>query len=253
MNKRLLSILFFLQFAITVQGQTVKASKSSLPETLYQNATTLSQHLYNGQRYHIYDSRSKDHQFFQLEDWQPGNIEYDEQAFVSIPMLYDIVKDLVVIQLQGRSGLVQLQSERVSAFSFLDHRFIRLQQDREKGIAPPTGFYDLLYNGNTRVLARWTKQRQEQIEGNTVNVYFLPKHFFYLQKDGDYHLITSKNSAFALFGEHKKDLKKHLREKRIKFRKNREQALITLATHYDQLVHPWKNSYFFSVCLVFLA
>lgn len=240
MNKPFLSFLFFSQLALTAFAQTAKvaSAQNSVPEALYQNATVLSQHLYNGQRYHIYDSRSKDHQFYQFEDWRPGNIEYDGQAFSQIPIMYDIVKDIVVIPYEGRSGLIQLQSERITRFSYIDHQFVRIQQDKEHGITVPTGFYDLLYNGPTKVIARWTKQRQEQIESNKVNVYFLPKNFFYIQKEGEYHLITSKNSALALFGEHKKALKKHLREKRIKFRKNREQALITLATHYDQLIHP---------------
>ncbi|WP_051398219.1 hypothetical protein [Runella limosa] len=242
MSKLFLSFLFVSQLALTLLGQTAKVATTSpqkpITETLYQNATELSQHLYNGQRYHIYDSRSKDHQFFQVEDWRLGSFDYDGQHFENIPIMYDIVKDLLVIYYQGRSGLIQLQSERVSRFSYIDHHFVRIEQNKVLGTTVPTGFYDFLYDGKTKVVARWTKQRQEQIESNRVNVYFLPKNFFYIQKEGEFHLITSKKSALALFGEHKKELKKHLREKRIKFRKNREEALVTIAKHYDQLVHP---------------
>lgn len=229
-----------------VQGQTSEASSNTLssppllPSAIYQEATTLSPHLYNGQRYHIYDSRSKDHQFFQIEDWKQGIIEYDGQRFEAIPMLYDIVKDVVVIKYYGRSGLIQLQSERVKNFAFIDHHFVRIEKNEEQEINIPTGFYDLLYNGNTKVLARHVKQRQEQIENNNVNVYFLPKNFFYFQKDGLYYPIHSQKAALDLLSDQKKALKKHLREQRIKFRKDREKALIQMATQYDKLTHPWE-------------
>ena len=214
------------------------ASKNSPPLDLYQSATILSPHLYNGARYHIYDSRSKDHQFYQLEDWSPGSVFYDGQLFESVPMMYDIVKDKVVIKYQSRSGLIQLQSERVARFSYNNHRFIRIERNEEAGINIPTGFYELLYDGKLQVLARRVKQRQEQIENNKVNVYFLPKNFYYIKKDGVYHSIPSKKAALDLLGDQKKALKKHLRDQRIKYRKARENAIVQMATKYDQLLHP---------------
>jgi hypothetical protein len=244
MHRILPVFILFLGGTLMVQAQTSEASSNTLssppplPSAIYQEATILSPHLYNGQRYHIYDSRSKDHQFFQIEDWKQGIIEYDGQRFEAIPMLYDIVKDVIVIKYHGRSGLIQLQSERVKNFAFIDHHFVRIEKNEEQEINIPTGFYDLLYNGSTKVLARHVKQRQEQIENNKVNVYFLPKNFFYLQKDGLYYPIHSQKAAFDLFSDQKKALKKHLREQRIKFRKDRENALIQMATQYDKLTHP---------------
>lgn len=211
---------------------------SPLPLAMYESATILSPHLYNGPRYHIYDSRSKDHQFFELEDWKDGSISYDGQSFDSIPMLYDIVKDKVIIKYLTRSGLIQLQSERVKEFSYINHRFIRIEENKEAGIELSTGFYDLLYDGKTQVLARRMKQRQEQIENNRVNVYFLPKTFFYIKKDGIYHPIHSKRAALNVFEDQKKLLKKHLRDQRIKYRKAKENAIVQMAIKYDQLLHP---------------
>ncbi len=219
-------------------AQVTSKNTPSLPLALYESATVLSPHLYNGQRYHIYDSRSKDHQFFELEDWRDGSISYDGQSFDSIPMLYDIVKDKVIIKYVTRSGLIQLQSERVKEFSYINHRFIRIEENKEAGIELSTGFYDLLYDGKTPVLARRMKQRQEQIENNRVNVYFLEKTFFYIKKDGIYHPIHSKRAALNLFDDQKKVLKKHLRDQRIKYRKAKEKAIVQLATKYDQLLRP---------------
>lgn len=244
MQKTLPVLIASFWVSIASYGQATElspiASKnpSPLPLAIYESATILSPHLYNGQRYHIYDSRSKDHQFFELEDWRDGSISYDGQSFDSIPMLYDIVKDKVIIKYLTRSGLIQLQSERVKEFSYINHRFIRIEENKEAGIELSTGFYDLLYDGKTQVLARRMKQRQEQIENNRVNVYFLPKTFFYIKKDGIYHPIHSKRAAFNVFEDQKKVLKKHLRDQRIKYRKAKENAIVQMAIKYDQLLRP---------------
>jgi hypothetical protein len=225
------------------QGQATDATSTVtpkntplLPLALYQSATTLSQHLYNGPRYHIYDSRSKDHQFFQVEDWKEGVIDYDGQHFEAVPMLYDIVKDVVVIKYYGRSGLIQLQSERVEKFAFINHHFIKIKENKEQGVNIPTGFYDVLYDGGVQLLSRRTKLRQELIENNKVNVYFPEKTSFFIKKDGIYHPINSQKAVLDLFASQKKALKKHLREQHIKYRKARENALVQMATQYDKLL-----------------
>lgn len=244
MKKTLPVFIATFWLSITSYGQTGEAvpatakNSHSLPQALYESATILSPHLYNGPRYHIYDSRSKDHQFFQSEDWSDGSVSYDGQTFESIPMLYDIVRDKVVIKYLGRSGLIQLQSERIKDFSYLNHRFIRIEENKDADINLSTGFYDLLYDGKTQVLARRMKQRQEQIENNKVNVYFLEKTFLYIKKDGVYHPVHSQMAALNLFDQQKKALKKHLRDQRINYRKAKEKALVQMATKYDQLTRP---------------
>lgn len=237
-------LLFFLTASLGMsllgRGQgvdtsTIANNAPNTPLALYQAATIYSPHLYNGPRYHIYDSRSKEHQFFQVEDWQKGSVHYDGQLFENVSLLYDIVKGYVVARHPERSGLVQLQSERIRHFSVAENHFIRIEKNEEQRIEVPTGFYQLLYDGETQVLARRLKERQEQIENNKVTVYFPPKNFFYIKKDGVYHLIRSKKAALNLYNDRKIALRKALRENRINFRKAREQALVQMATQYDQL------------------
>ncbi|MEZ4900343.1 MAG: hypothetical protein R2822_00490 [Spirosomataceae bacterium] len=242
MPKSILAFVAIFLVSVICFGQTSAALNTAtttppnLATTMYQAATILSPHLYNGNRYHIYDSRSLDHQFFQTEEWAKGVIEYDGQRFEEVPMLYDIFKDQVVIQYKGHPGLIQLQSERVRAFSYIDHHFIRIESDRTAGVNLSTGFYDILYDGKTQVLARRTKLRQEQIEGDKVKVSFSSKDVFYIKKEGKYYSANTKNGVLSVFEDQKKALKKYLREQRLNYRKNTEVALVKLATYYDQIV-----------------
>jgi hypothetical protein len=240
MRKFLFLLAGSLWMSLSASGQvtdtsTVAEYAMGSPLALYQSATRYSPHLYNGPRYHIYDSRSKEHQFFESEDWQTGSVFYDGQLYRNISLMYDIFKGYVVVRHPERSGLVQLQSERIREFTIANNRFIKIEKNEEKGADIPTGFYQLLYDGKTQVLARRVKERQEQIENNKITVYFPPKNFFYIKKDGVYHIIRSKKAALALFNDQKSALRKSLRESRINYRKSRDLALVQMATQYDKL------------------
>ncbi len=217
-------------------GTEVPGSQYAL--ALYDSATTESQHLYNGPQYFVYDSRSEEHQFYLSEAWVPGTVLYDGQLFKSVPMLYDIVKDEVVIKYVKSFGNVALQSEKVHSFSLADHSFIRLMADTPEAGGLRTGFYDVLYQGTSRLLARRAKERLQQITDTKIVIEFPEKDAFYIFKNGQYNSVHSRSSVLMLLEDQKRPLKKHLREQRLSFRENREAAITALAAHYDQLTKP---------------
>jgi hypothetical protein len=98
-----------------------------------------------------------------------------------------------------------------------------------------TGFYDVVYGGKSRTLVRRTKSRQEKIVDKRVIAYYPEKNFFYVFKDGRYHSVHTKKSALELFEDRKRELRKVLRENKIKFRKNREMAIVKMVETYDNL------------------
>jgi hypothetical protein len=79
------------------------------------------------------------------------------------------------------------------------------------------------------------KQRQEKIVDKMVIALYPQKNFFYIRKNDRYNAVHSKKSVFNLFSEHKKELRKVLRDQKIKFRKNREMAIVQMVATYDEL------------------
>jgi len=236
-----ISVIFlFVSIAIKSFGQNELAKASSVKETvafpvaLYKAATAQSQNLYNGRQYYMYDSRSEEHQFFLDRKWKKGSVLYDGQVFDSIPMLYDIFRDELVIKHFNGDDLL-LQSEKTDYFILNGHRFERLESGKEINDQMRTGFYDILYNGKTRTLVRRSKQRQETIQEKRIIALFPQKNFFYISKNGSYHAVHSKKSVFNLFPEHKKQLRKVLKDQKINFKKDRELAIARIVAAYDEL------------------
>lgn len=204
-------------------------------KVLYDSVTQYSQHLYNGSRYFVYDSREVEHQFFASEDWLNGSVNYDGQLYRNVSIKYDIVKDLLIIRHYAGEGHISLQNDRVANFTIPDHVFYRLESGKEINPEMRTGFYDLLYEGKSRVIVRRHKIRQERIENIKVIAQFPERDFFYILKGDIFYPVYSKKSAFGLFKGQKKNLKKHLRKNNLKFKKHREEAIVKMAVYYDEL------------------
>lgn len=207
----------------------------SYPLSLYKAATVDAQNLYNGRLYYIYDSREEEFQFFDSRKLVKGTVYYDGQQYENIPMMYDIARDeLVITHINGYENIL-LQSTKVKYFSLHDHNFKRFESGKEINADMKTGFYDQVYTGKTKILVRRTKQRQEKILDKKVIAQFPEKNFYYIYKDGRYYSVQSKKSFFALFPEQKRELRKELRKHKIRFRKNRENAIVAMVARYDEL------------------
>lgn len=203
--------------------------------SLYDSATVESPHLYNGKQYYVYDSREVEHQFFLTEDWTMGSVFYDGQQFEQVPLLYDIVKDQLVARYRHGFGDVTLQSPKVRSFKLAGHDFMRVEADTGRVEGLRTGFYDQLYTGKTKVLARRRKERLPQLAETKITIEFPVKDQLYVYKDGEYRTVRSKRSVLALLPEQKRFLRRELRKQNLSFRQNREESVVAMAKRYDEL------------------
>ncbi|MPR34980.1 hypothetical protein [Salmonirosea aquatica] len=244
---KVFSVLFYLLLCLvtSVLGQVTNprdlasiAPGVQAALSLYDSATVESQHLYNGPQYYIYDSPADDHQFYLSENWTMGSVFYDGQLFRDVPILYDIVKDQLVVRYKQSFGNVALQSPKVRYFTIPEHTFLRVEADTGRVEGLRTGFYDQLYDGKTKLVARRTKERQQDLSERRVIIRFPEKNLFYLYQAGTYHPVHTKKSVLGYLEDQKRPLKKYLREQKLSFRENREAAILGLATYYDELTKP---------------
>jgi hypothetical protein len=240
---RISALFFFIYYCLAgnTYGQLADLKPSvpdqvpEYPLSLYRSETRDVQNLYNGRLYYIYDSRQEEHQFFQERKFENGVVFYQGQRYDSIPMMYDIVKDELVIKHINGFEPILLQSPKVRFFTVYEHQFLYLESGKEINPDMRTGFYDLVYNGKTRMLVRRIKQRQEKIYEKKVIAQFPDKKFYYLYLNGKYNAVHTKKAVLSLFPEQKTELRKSLREQKIKFRKDRERAIVTMVARYDEL------------------
>lgn len=230
----LFNLLPFTIFAQTDSSFVDNAVSEALEQ--YRTAIGVHAHLYNGPEYHVpVKSHVKGHQFYQDKIYQNGNVKYDGAWFEDVPMLYDLMQDELVIVNHGSGQAQRLVKSRVEAFKLYDHNFIRLQADSTTGLSIQPGFYDLLYSGELQVLMKREKTLFERASTEGMEGEYRDASKFYLVKDGVYHPVSNKRSVMRVLQDQKKPLNKFASANKLRFNKERENAIVKTAEHYDSL------------------
>ncbi|MDB5287909.1 MAG: hypothetical protein JWR05_2858 [Mucilaginibacter sp.] len=190
--------------------------------------------LYNGPEYSFYDPAVKGNAYlFDNNSFTNGSIEYDGFSYKSVPMMYDVFKDYVVLLLPDKSAKISLLSERVQNFDWLNHHFVYINTDtlsKNKGVS--TGFYDQVYKGKIELLVKRSKNIQKS---SGTESSFTSKNDIYIKKDGIYSHVNSQASLLNILKDKKEELKLYINNNQIEFDSDKEQATIKVAAYYDQL------------------
>lgn len=236
----LFSTLFFLQPSFSQSSDNDEATGLQVKNAiaLYDKYTAANAPVYNGEQYEYYTFKMEGDPFFETNQYTAGWVSYQGRIYDSLPMIYDVVRNQLVVLSPDHISRIVIMNRFVDSFSLSNHTFISLAEDHKKNLYNP-GFYDLLYSGNAvQFLERHVKEMVSTIPGNVLVTVFRPKNRYYVHKKELYYLVSNKKDAFRVFGDKLHDLKKMMRQKHLKIkRKNFETAMIKLTAFYDQLTH----------------
>jgi len=240
MPKRFFYILLIC--ALSRQATAQNADDTTLRENAlhaigvyYQNLREESP-LYNGSEYLEYAyTLQEGHPFFQVADFVAGDIDLNGMIFRGVPILYDIVKDQVIIQDFQRVYKINLPADKIQQFSVLGHLFVRITRDSADQVK--TGFYDQLYKGKIALYARREKRILEKYSNVQISKVVISENVYYIKKDGVYHTIKNKSSLLGVLKNKKKEVQQYLKTNDIKFKREPERAMIMAVRYYDQLTN----------------
>lgn len=249
--RRLLSTIIFITLLFF---STLSSAQSNSNNALVDSAThaalkfytasiASSSHLYNGVEFtdyyiHIYDIG---YPFFRSDDWQRGEIDYDGQHYQNVYILYDLVRDKVVIEHPFAHFKLELIGEKVKRFTIYTedenasiaepHFFVRLVADSTNQLV--TGFYEVLYDGSVKVYNKPKKVIQTSLDMRVEITEYKEKSQLYIFKNGTHFAVKSKSSVLKIFSDRKATVRKFISENKIKFRSNRGYAVAQCAKVYD--------------------
>jgi hypothetical protein len=191
--------------------------------------------LYSGTEYRTPKRTNEEHPFYRDIDWQEGNVFYNGEYYDDITLLYDITSDNIIIEHFYNGQEVSLIKAKVERFKIGPDRFVHLNGASLLPGLPDAGFYHVVYDGPSRVLARHVKAIEEKIDNSTVEIHFPEKSRFFVLKDGVYHKVSRRTEFLKLFPDKKSDLKSFASSQQIKVTKANPLPLARLAQYYDSL------------------
>ena len=240
MRDILLFPFFILILSTTTFGQPVRSDTSFVQQAKrqairqYEQAVHGQEHVYEGNEYIAHDHRIKIHPFYSTDSLQNGTLVYRDVRYSGVPILYDIVRDELSIQPPESGYRIRPHTEKIESFTLGPRQFIRLTGDSTSGI--PTGFYEVLHNGEpVRLLAQRKKTVLEDISSGVYKADYVPKDRFFVQKSGSYYEVKTKRSVLSLFPDQNKSLRKFLRASKLKFKdEQREATLVKVIQWYNE-------------------
>lgn len=235
MRELLCIYILFITTGLSAQSSADTASRSSLrPVSIYYETLGEQSPLFNAREYVPFPGIiHQGHPFYKTTDFVKGTIHYDGMVFDDAMILYDIITDKVLILHYNGVFRVDLPVNKVTEFRLLDHHFIRLFPDSTQVIKE--GFYDKLYDGKVTLFVKRVKLFREERTGNDILRVVDEKDAFYIYKQGIYHPVRSKKALLNIFKDQRDEIKRDLKKKGIKFRKNREAAVLRAVQYHDTL------------------
>lgn len=189
----------------------------------YEVVTKQISGLYNGPRYQqdavLYDEGTP----FLYSYLQPGSVNYDSRNYDGVELMYDLVKDELILLHYNGSARIQLIKEKVTAFTIADRNFIHVKADESKEWGLNEGYYEVIHKGNNLLLKRNLKVLQTSYTSHSGRVDVFDRQKFYLVKDGKSNLVTGRKSFLSLLGNN--DVDSRLRKSGITFRSNQEEYM----------------------------
>lgn len=198
-----------------------------------------SPQLINGPEYVDYAQRyaqRRGHPFFLSPERQSGSVYSNGYLFEPLQMSYDVVLDQVVLPQPTSPLQLHLVREQVRWFRLAGHHFVRLQTDSTAGGVIQTGFYEVLVDSTVQVLARRSKQLQEQVEQRQLYANFLTRDQLFVRRNGTYYRVARKKDLLPLLADRSGAVQQHLKQQHLKFnRKQLEASTVQLVHFYNQL------------------
>lgn len=194
--------------------------------------------LSNGVEYTPYSPSIKNNPYFHdLENVKQGTVSFDGFTYTRIPIMYDMYKDVLAVQLDNSPNKYALTSERVGSFDLDGHHFVYVSADTVANAgAFASGFYEQVYNGKTEALIRYTKSIRNQLVGNDTEACFTKvKSTYYIKVGNGYHEVNNEGDILSLFRDHKKEVQQYIKSNSIKFKETPAEAMVSVAGYYDQI------------------
>ena len=197
--------------------------------------------LYNGSQYVVYAQTIQDGiPFFEITQPSSGNVTYWGVEYKNVPLLYDILKGEIITIVPSTNYLIKLNTEKVSSFEVLNHKFIRIAKDSSnKNIK--TGFYDVLYDGQTAVYKKEIKTLNEDLSSGKLRTFILDENAFFIKKNNVFFTVSNKSSLLDILKDKKKEVQEFIRKNKLKIRKDKDNALPKIAAFYDEISKPQKS------------
>jgi hypothetical protein len=191
--------------------------------------------IYNGTEYIEYAfTLEEGHPFFKSSAFTNGDIYFDGMLFLGVPMLYDLIKDQVVIRNFHNLYKINLPADKIQQFILSEHVFVRIVRNNFNGMN--TGFYEQLYKGKIGLFAKREKEIVEKRGTQQIDNVVISTNAYYVMKKDIYYKFKNERSLLKILNDKKKEIQQYLKKNRVRYKDDPERSMIMVIEYYNRLI-----------------
>ena len=188
--------------------------------------------LYYGNEYEGYP-RTKNHPFLKDLQYAKVQLSYQNVVYPDVSLRLDVYRGELIVQSPMYHEIV-LFPEKVN-YAVLHGLFVvYLQKDSLPG-CPSDGYYILHYSGKNKVLEKVNALLLEKTSPNHMERFFEFSSHYYILLDGVIYSIKGKKGLLKVLHPYKKELSQYISSRKLSFRKDKEQFLISTVSEYERI------------------
>jgi hypothetical protein len=159
---------------------------------------------YYNYRYHIGQP------YFHINDFRPATIHYDGIQYDNIPLMYDLVRDEVVILHFNDYTKLILVNDYVESFTVSGYKYVHL---RKNNVVIPNGLYQVLYEGDVKCYKKNIKRKREKTTNLILELEIVESKKYFLENENGIVVSFQKMSGLLRnLKEKRRELKKYIKE-----------------------------------------
>ncbi|HVU58694.1 MAG TPA: hypothetical protein VHD83_26725 [Puia sp.] len=190
--------------------------------------------LFTGAEYIRNGQHAQGHPFFQSDQPMDGSLWYDGARYDHAALQFDLITGDVVVSDTIGNASISLIKEKLPRFSLSGHHFIWLPMagDSDRSISP--GYYELLEDGSTPLVARHEKRLRFPTTKEDI-VKYVSIDSYFIRIDSRYIRVEGRRGLLNILSDKKDALKKFIRQHDLDFSKDLETSLQQVIHYYTQL------------------
>jgi hypothetical protein len=202
----------------------------------YKNEIGEDSHLYTGKEYPPYQSGITGTQFFISPQMQNSTIFYDGAVYEDVPLLYDQVRQVIVINRYQDNTRIKLLNEKIRYFIIDGHRFENIVLAEDNGGDVNSGFYDIMFSGKASVLVSRIKKIEMTLNPEDPPK-FKERYKIFIRKGNSMYLIDNTSSVLKALNDKKDLIKTFIRKNKLRFKTNAEEEMVKTVAYYNTLIN----------------
>ncbi|MEP0713565.1 hypothetical protein [Algoriphagus sp.] len=234
-------IKFYLAFLLLIIGSASSFAQSQTYLSLYKEQLPYFQELITGGQYREPPLNYEGSPYFLDRKFGEGSLSINRITYTEVPLLYDVNVDVLVTFHPIYNQKILIKPEKIEEFQLKDGSVFRKLPGNDSYGLDKNGFYQVLNDGEIKVLIKRTKYIDPTKSIGKFTHAFLERDDYFYWFDDEFVLIRKKKQAIKSLGLSKKEVKKHLNGRSIYFSVDKEKYIYELAALRESQAEPFNG------------